>query len=96
MPRAELKTFIFSAGSKYLSFNNAVMVPVPKRIPFTMVKNAHLICTMGTNRYKFQHYDISDFSLFVNGKHFPNEGLSLGINHEMTSNAGHQIHTIYL
>jgi len=62
---------------------------------------------MDTNPYKFQHYDISDFSLFVNGKQYTNEGLSLGIDHEKTSvmgyrtlfdgsgihhsNAGHQI-----
>jgi len=62
---------------------------------------------MDTNPYKLRHYDISDFSLFVNGKQIPNEGLSLGMDHENTSlivcrtlfersgihhsNAGHQI-----
>jgi len=72
-----------------------------------MVKNADFIGTMDTNPYKFQHYDISDFALFVNGKQYRNEGLSLGMDHEKTSvmsyrtlfegsgihhsNAGHQI-----
>jgi len=72
-----------------------------------MVKNADFIGTMDTNPYKFQHYDISDFWLFVNVKQYPNEGLSLGMDHEKTSvmgyrtlfeesgihhsNAGHQI-----
>jgi len=62
---------------------------------------------MDTNPYKFQNYDISDFSLFVNGKQYPNEGIFLDMNHEKTSvmgyrtlfkgsgihlsNAGHQI-----
>ena len=50
-----------------------------------MVKNADFIGTMYTNPYKFQYYDISDFSLFVNGKQYPNEGLSLGMDHEKTS-----------
>jgi len=106
MTRVELKTFTLSAGSKYLSIDNAVLGPVLKRLIFTMVKNANFIGTIDTNPYKFQQY-IGDFSLFVNGKHYPNEGLSLGMDHEKTSvmgyrtlfvgsgihhsNAGHQI-----
>jgi len=62
---------------------------------------------MDTNPYKFRYDNIRDFSLFVNGKQFPNEGLSFGMYHEKTtvmgyrtlfegsgihqSNAGHQI-----
>ena len=67
MTRVELKTFTFSAGSKSLSIDNAVLGLVPKRLLFTMVKNADFIGTMDTNPYKFQYY-IIDFSLFVNGK----------------------------
>jgi len=105
--RVELKTSTFSAGSKSLTIDNAVLGPVPKRLLFTMVKNADFTGTMDTNPYKFQNYNISDFSLFVNGKQYPNEGLSLGMDHEKTSvmgyralfqgsgihhsNAGHQI-----
>ena len=71
------------------------------------VNNADFVGTIDTNPYKFHHYDISDFSLFVNGKQCTNEGLSLGMDHEKTSvmgyrtlfegsgihhsNAGHQI-----
>jgi len=107
MTRVELKTFTFSAGSKSMSIDNAVLGLVPKRLLFTMVKNANFVGTIDTNPYKFHHYDIIDFSLFVNGKHYPNEGLSLGMDHEKTSvmgnrtlfegsgihhsNAGHQI-----
>ena len=80
---------------------------VPKLLLFTMVKNADFIGTIDSNSYKFHHYDISDFSLFVNGKKYPNEDLYLGMDHEKTSvmgyrtlfkgsgihqsNAGHQI-----
>jgi len=107
MTREELKKFTFSAGSKSLSIDNAFLGHVPKLLQFTMVKNADFIGTIDTNPYKFCHYDISDFSLFVNGKPYPNEGLSLGMVHEKTSvmgysnmfegsgihhsNAGHQI-----
>jgi len=107
MTRVKLKEFIFSAGSKSLSIDNAVLVSVPKRLFFTIVKNADFIGTVDTNPYKFRHYDIRDFLLFVNGKQYINEGLSLGMDHETTSvmgyrtlfegsgihhsNAGHQI-----
>ena len=106
MTRVELKTLTFSAGSQILSIDNAVLNAVPKRLLFTMVKNAVFIGTMDTKPYKFQHY-ISDFSLFVNGKLYLQEGLSLGMDNEKTSlmgyrtlfevlgihhsNAGHQI-----
>ena len=61
MTRVELKTFTYSAGSKSLSIDNAVLVPSPKPLLFTMVKNANFIGTMDTNPYKFRHYDIGDF-----------------------------------
>jgi len=72
-----------------------------------MVKNADFIGTTDTKPYRFQYFDISDFWLFVNGKQYPNESLSLGMDHEKLSvigyrtllegsrihhsNAGHQI-----
>ena len=60
MTRVELKTFTFSVGSKSISIDNAVLGHVPKRLLFTMVKNADFINTIETNPYKFRHYDISD------------------------------------
>jgi len=55
-----------------------------------MVKNADYIGSQDINPYKFQHYDISDFSAFVNGKQFPSEVLSLGMDHEKTSVMGYR------
>jgi len=51
-----------------------------------MVKNTDFIGSLDSNPYKFQHYDISDFSLFVNGKQFPSKGLTLGMDHEQLRN----------
>jgi len=42
----ELKTFAFSAASKSLSINNAVLLPNPKRVFFTIVKNTDFICPL--------------------------------------------------
>jgi len=55
MTRVELKTLTFSAGSKSLSIDNAVLGRVPKRLLFTTVKNADFIGTIDTNPYKFRH-----------------------------------------
>ena len=66
MTRVELNTFTFSAGSKSLSIDNAVLGRVPKLLLFTMVKNANFIGTIDTNPYKFPRYDINDFSFSVN------------------------------
>jgi len=49
MKNVELKKFKFSAGSKSPSFDNAVLGPVPKRLLFTMVKNADFIGSVDTN-----------------------------------------------
>jgi len=90
LTRVELKTFIFAAGSKSLSIDNAVLGPIPKRLLFTIVKNTDFNVSLDSNPYKFQHYDISDFSLFVNSKQFPIEGLTLGMNNEKTSVMGYR------
>jgi hypothetical protein len=42
LTRVELKTCKFSAGSKSLSIDHVVLGPTPKRLLFTMVKNADL------------------------------------------------------
>jgi len=47
--RVEFQTISFSAGSKSLYIDNAVLGPVPKRLLFTMVMNADFIGTMDTN-----------------------------------------------
>jgi len=90
MTRVEHKTFTISAGSKSVSIDKAALGPVPKRLLFTMVKNADFISTVDTNSYKLQNYDISDYSQFVNGKQYPNEGLSLGMDHEKTTVMSHR------
>ena len=55
--RVELKTFTFSAGSKSLSIDSAVLGPVPKRLLFTMIKNTDFNGSLDTNAYKFRNYD---------------------------------------
>jgi len=90
LTRDELKTFTISAGPKSLSIDNVVPGPIPKHLLFTMVKNTEFIGLLDSNIFKFQHYSISEFSLFVNGKQYPYGGLSLGMVHANTSVVGYK------
>jgi hypothetical protein len=59
LTRVQLKTFTFSSGSQSLSIDNAVIGMVPTRLLFTMIKNKGFLCTVVSNPYQFQHYNIT-------------------------------------
>ena len=84
MTRVDLKTFTFSAGSKSRSIDNAVLGPLPKLLLYTMIKDTEFNGSVDTTPYKFRHYDISELSLYVNGRRVPREGLSLDMDHKKT------------
>ena len=83
MTRVELKTFTFSAGPLSLSIDQAVMGRIPKRLLFTMIANDFL-GTINTNPYKFQHFGLRSFAMYVNGRQIPSESLSIDPGHETT------------
>ena len=60
-----------------------MLVLLPTRLLFTMIKNPDFNGSMDTNSYIFRH--ISVFSLYVNGRRVPSEGLSLDMDHEKLS-----------
>ena len=74
--------FTFSVVAQSLSIDNAVLGVLTKRLLFTMVKNTDFLGSMATNPYNLRHYDINYFSLHVNGRQVPTEGLSLDMEHE--------------
>jgi len=55
-----------------------------------MVKNTNFTGSLDTNPYKFRHYYITHFTLFVYGKQFPREDQSLGLDHDKTSVMGNR------
>ena len=69
--------------------DNAVMGPISKSLLFSMVKN-RFPGLFGHKPKKFRHYHLNSFVMFVNGKKVPNEGLSLGMDHEKSSVMGHR------
>jgi hypothetical protein len=84
MTRVELKYFTFSSWAQSLSIDKAVLGKIPKLLLFTMLKNTDFLGSMDSNQYNFRHY-MTNFSLFVNGKQYTNEGLSMHMSHEKSS-----------
>ena len=55
-----------------------------------MIKNTDFNGSVDKNPYKFRHYNISEFSLYVNGRREPSEGLSLDMDYEKMSVMGYR------
>jgi hypothetical protein len=55
-----------------------------------MIKNADFNGLVDKKPYKFRHYDISEFSTYMNGKRVPSEGLTLDMDHLKTSVMGYR------
>ena len=79
MTSVELKTFTYSAVPKSLSIDNAVLRQNPQRLLFTMFRNNHLVGSLVNNTYYFQHFNLSRFTLFYNGKPISSEGLAMNV-----------------
>jgi len=68
LTRFELKTFTFAGGPQAISINNAVLGMLPKRLIFTMVKNTDILGSRDSNPYNLRHYDLTNFTMYVNGR----------------------------
>jgi hypothetical protein len=87
--RVDLKTFTYTCGPQTLSINNAVLCALPKRLIFTMVKNIDFLDSRNSNPYNFRHYDLTSFTMYVNGRQIPSDSLSLDMSREKTSVRGY-------
>jgi len=85
LTRVEVKTFTFSAGLQSLSIDQAVMGCIPKSLLFTMIANTDFLGTINTNPYKFQHFGLRTFVMYVNGRQIPSEPLAIDTAHEKTT-----------
>jgi len=64
---------------------------LPKRLIFTMVKNTYFLGSRDSNPYNLRHYDLTNFTMYVNGRQNPSERLSLNMDHEKNSVRGYAI-----
>ena len=87
--KVALKTFTFGSASKSLSID-LVLGPLPKRLLFWMIKNADFTGSVDSNPYNFQHFNINNFAMYVNGQQTPSGGLTVGTGHEKTTTMAYQ------
>jgi hypothetical protein len=59
-----LKTVTLGAGSKCVSIDNAVLETLPKRLLFTMLRNADFTGSADTNPYLFRHFSFNHFVMY--------------------------------
>ena len=77
LTRVELKSFTFAGGPITLSIGKAILVQLPKRLLFTMIKITKFIGSLNTNPYYIRNFGVNHFTLFYNGKPNPSEGLHM-------------------
>jgi len=87
--RDKLKTSTYADGPQAISINNTVLGMLPKRLIFTMLKNTEFLGSRDSNPYNLRHYDLTNFTMHVNGSQIPSESLSLTMDHEKTSVRGY-------
>jgi hypothetical protein len=85
LTRVEIKTFTFATGSRSVSIDNAIFGTVPYRLLITIIRNTVIVGAKNTSPYALKHYDISNFSLYVNGTKINSGVLALDTGREKTT-----------
>jgi len=70
----QIKTFTASSGALSIY---AFLGPIPERFLTALVKNTAFVGSASTNPYHFQHYDMTNLVLYVNGVQLPSEPLTI-------------------
>jgi hypothetical protein len=63
LTRVELKTFTFSPGPKSFTIDNGVLGQLPKRLLFTMIRKKDFTCSLDSNPFYFNHFNLNHFTL---------------------------------
>ena len=63
LTRVELKTFTFPRTEIFLSFDNALLGQLPKRLLLTKIKNNGFAGSLATNPFYFNHFNLNHFTL---------------------------------
>ena len=68
----QIKTFIASSEAQQISIDNAFLGPNLEQILIALVKNT-VLDSASTNPYVFQHYNMTNLVLYVNGVQLPSK-----------------------
>lgn len=72
--RCEVKSFTVGRGNS-INLDNIVIGQLPTSLIFLMVDNDAYNGKKGKDPFEFKHYNLTSYSLFVNGTPIPNESL---------------------
>lgn len=73
--RVEVKSYTVAGQNTSLSLDNVILGVIPNFILFCMLPNDAYTGKRSLNTYNFQHFNISNFYLTVNGLQIPNQPL---------------------
>jgi hypothetical protein len=73
--RVEVKSFSIPNGNQNVLLDNVFIGQLPNTIIFCMTENAGYSGKRSKNPYNFKHFDINQFSLYVNGVAVPSLAL---------------------
>lgn len=71
-----VRHFVINAGSSSVNLDNLVIGTLPNMIVFGMVLNSAFGGTRSQNPFKFMHFGLESFSLYVNGQQVPSKALN--------------------
>jgi hypothetical protein len=63
----QIKTFAASSGTQQISIKNSLLGLVSDRILIFAVNNAAFVASASPKPFRFYHYDMTNFVLYVNG-----------------------------
>jgi len=77
LTHTQIKIFTASSGAQQVSIDNAFFGLIREMFLIAFVKNKTFVGSASTNLFHFQHYDMSNLVLFVNGVQNPSEPLTI-------------------
>lgn len=88
--RVEVKSFTVAKDTQNISLDNVVVGNLPNLMLIGMVENQAYTGKRSLNPYNFQHFNISQFNITVNGVKIPSHPIDINFtdaNHPITSRA---------
>lgn len=83
--RVEVKSFTIAKDSQTISLDNVIVGQLPNLLLIGMVENQAYTGTRTLNPYNFQHFNLSQFNITVNGMKIPSQPIEFDFNTNATN-----------
>jgi hypothetical protein len=82
---------MIASGLQSKTIDNLFLGPLPKRIVVGFVDNTAFTGSLTTNPFNFQHFNLTFFNLYVDGKPVPSKPLQPDFNNDLYISAYHTL-----